>query len=175
MSKSNIVKWVNPSYGPTRKLAIDFTSDRDAIIIRAAKEGDKEADTFDPVSELGDLWLTLKKSGHNVSAMSLMLSTDKIDEETGMPMRIQGAIPNPKKPEYAYAYTPKQLEEYDVPKFLFIGANLAMHGMPWFSCSKLPYQGKRRTPSVRQAKPKPSVVRMTAAPTDTGIVRQRKA
>lgn len=150
---------------PLRMIAIDWTKDRDAIILRAAKDGDSPDNLFNPTSDLGDLWLTLKASKHNVSATNLTLFGTEIDPIKGKAKAIQGAIPNDKNPEWAYAYKPEQLLAFGVPANLFMGANLGLRGgPPWFSVSLLPYVGKQRAPRKSNALPKPTIVRVTAAP-----------
>lgn len=167
MSKSNIVKWFDPANAeryPLRMVAIDWTKDRDAIILRAAKADDDASMVFDPTSELGNLWLTLQGSKHNVSATNLFLTGDKLDAETGKAEVIQAEIRKVNS-NYGYAYTPAQLAAMGTPKNLFLGANLNLHGAPWFSVGLLPYVAKARYQrKATSALPKPGIVRLTAAP-----------
>lgn len=170
---ANIAKWHNPSSGyALRMIAIDYTKDRDALVIRPAKEGDGANDIFNPETELGDLWLTLKASKMNVVSTNFVLYGSEIDEESGKAKRIQAAIPNEKKPQYGYAYTAKQLADFPVPRNLFLGAQLNMHGAPLFMVSALPYKAKQR--AARPSAPKPAIVRVSAAPaTPAKPARQR--
>lgn len=160
---ANIAKWHNPASGyPLRLIAIDYTGERDALTLRAAGDKDERENTFDPTSELGDLWLTLQKSGMPISATNFVLYGKKTDPETGLAIRIEAAVRNEKKPQYGYAYKPEQLAGI-VPKNLFMGAQLKMHGAPLFMVSELPYVAKARV-RTSTVKPKPAIVRVTAAP-----------
>ena len=160
---ASIAKWHNPASGyALRMIAIDYTGDRDALVIRPAKESDPAEHVFNPETELGDLWLTLKGSKMNVVSSNLVLYGSEIDEETGLAMRVPAEIPNERKPEYGYAYTAKQLDAFPVPKNLFLGAQLKMHGAPLFMVSALPYKAKQR--ATRTGASKPLLSRMTATP-----------
>lgn len=175
---ASIAKWHNPASGyPLRMIALDYTKDRDALVVRPAKEGDENNNMggiFNPETELGDLWLTLKGSEMNVVSSNLVLYGSEIDEETGLAKRIEAGIPNARKPEFSYAYTAKQIEAFPVPKNLFLGAQLKMHGAPLFMVSALPYKAKQR--ATRTGAPKPAIVRVSAAPVKpAGIKRERQA
>ncbi len=175
---ANIAKWHNPTSGyPLRMIAVDYTKDRDALVIRPAKESDPADNVFNPETELGDLWLTLKGSKMNVVSSNMVLYGSDIDEETGLAKRIEAGIPNERKPEFGYAYTAKQIEAFPVPQNLFLGAQLKMHGAPLFMVSALPYKAKQR--AARTGAPKPALTRMTATPAANkptqSVKRQRQA